>query len=333
MAALLDNDKPQKPARPAPSLKALAVGALSRVPLPVRQAILGTAYRLVPRRLPGLLPMIGVTLRDLPRLGRPLLPDPAEALSEPDGLCGLAGGIGVAELLEGYRRGMFVMSHVGPLSWWASSLRTVLFFDRARVDKTTRRLLRNGRFRVTFDRAFSDVVAACAAPRPGQTPLTWITPRIRSLFGAAHTAGHAHSVEVWQNDALVGGIYGLAVGDVFFTESQFHTVRDASKVGYAVLNRHLQAQGFVLNDGKHPTRYLADVGMSPVTRAEFSALTTAWGARPGRIGPWSVDPALLDDRWEPATAPGVRMADVMPGGTACPWTIEQLLTTHKNPTW
>ncbi len=333
MAALIDTDKPPKSARKLPSLKGIASSVLMRAPFPVRQTILGAAYRLVPGRLPGLLPMLGATLRDLPSVGRPLVPDPANALAGPAGLCGLAGRIGVGELLEGYRRGMFVMSHVGPLAWWSSSYRTVLFFDQAKIDKTTRRLLRNGRFRITFDRAFADVVAACAAPRPGQAPLTWITPRIRSLFGAAHTAGNAHSVEVWQDDELVGGIYGLAVGGVFFTESQFHTARDASKVGFAVLNRHLQAWGFALNDGKHPTRYLADVGMTPVTRAEFRALTAECGARPGRVGRWTVDDALLDDRWEPATADGVRSEALLPNGSAAPFTMDELLTSNRNPTW
>jgi leucyl/phenylalanyl-tRNA--protein transferase len=227
---------------------------------------------------------------------RPLVPDPENALDRPDGLCGLAGSIGVPETIEGYRRGMFLMSHVGPLTWWSSSARVVLFFDQARIDKTTRRLLRNQRFRITFDRAFPAVMEACATPRPGQTPLTWITPRIRALFNAAHAEGHAHSVEVWQDDQLV-------------------------------------AWGFALNDGKHPTRYLADVGMTPVTRAEFRALLETWCARPGKAGMWEVDPALLDDGWTPAVAAGETMTDVMPAPSACPWTMEELLTTHRNPTW
>jgi leucyl/phenylalanyl-tRNA--protein transferase len=306
---------------------------LAAAPYPVRQAVLGSAYRLLPRRLPDLLPLLAVTARDLPRAGQPLVPNPDNVLDRPDGLCGLAGSIGVPEMIEGYRRGMFPMSHIGPLKWWSSSLRVALFFDRARIDKTTRRLLRNGRFRVTFDRAFSDVIEGCATPRPGQTPLTWITPRIRALFNAAHAEGHAHSVEVWQDDTLVGGIYGLAVGRVFFTESQFHTARDASKVGFAVLNRHLQAWGFALNDGKHPTRYLADVGMTPVTRAEFAALLDTWCARPDMAGKWEVNPALLDDGWTPDGAPGEKMADLMPAPSACPWTMAELLTTHRNPTW
>lgn len=305
--------------------------SLAKCPYPVRQTVLGTAYALVPRRLPGLLPLIGVTLRDLAAPAD--MPDPCAALTQPDGLCGLARVRDTAGLMQGYRRGMFVMSHIGPLKWWAPRYRMVLFFDRARVEKTVRRLLRSGRFRVTFDRAFDDVVAACASPRPGGTPLTWITPQIRDMFSRAHAEGHAHSVEVWEAGVLVGGAYGLAVGRVFFTESQFHTVRDASKVGFAVLNRHLQAWGFVCNDGKHPTRFLADCGLVPITRDEFSGLTGQYGAAPGRAGRWDTEPALLDDRWQPAEAEGVRFSEVVPDGSRCPHGAEELLTTRRSPTW
>ncbi len=306
---------------------------LAKSPYALRQVLFGTAYLLVPRRLPGLLPLIGATLRDLPRAAGPLLPDPRSAFDQPDGFCGLAGQLAVSDLLAGYARGMFVMSHIGPLKWWAPRHRMALFFDQARVEKTVRRLLRNHKFRITFDRAFVDVMRACATPRPGGTPLTWITPKMQSLFMHAHTEGHAHSVEVWDDDTLVGGVYGLAVGRVFFTESQFHTARDASKVGFAVLNRHLQAWNFVLNDGKHPTRYLADCGMVPITRAEFSSLTQAYGGQDSRVGRWSVEEPLLDDNWEPSQAPGARMQDMLPGGSQCRFSCEELLTTARSATW
>jgi leucyl/phenylalanyl-tRNA--protein transferase len=306
---------------------------LAKAPYTLRQLVLGTAYVLVPRRLPGLLPLAVVTLRDLPHLGRPLVPDPAQALDHPDGLCGLAGRIGVPELLAGYARGMFAMSHTGPLKWWAPRHRMVLFFDQARIEKTTRRLLRGQKFRVTFDRAFIEVMRACAEPRPGRTPLTWITPRVQALFADAHTQGHAHSVEVWEGDVLVGGAFGIAVGAGFSTESQFHTSRDASKVGFAVLNRHLQAWGFAFNDGKHPTRYLVDCGMLPVARSEFSRLAATHAAAPGRPGRWEIDPALVDDRWEPARASGWRMAELLPDGSKCPWSVDELLSTRRSHTW
>ncbi len=306
---------------------------LARAPYPIRQYVMGMAYLMMPRRLPGVLPLIATSLRDLPRIRQALLPSPQNALDNPDGLCGLTGDIKVDDLMFGYSRGLFVMSHLGPLKWWAPRHRMVLFFDQARIEKTVRRLLRGKRFAVTFDQAFSDVVGACASPRSGATPLTWITPRIRALFESAYRAGYAHSVEVWQEGSLVGGIYGLAVGRVFFTESQFHTARDASKVGFVVLNRHLQHWGFAFNDGKHATRYLADCGMVPVTRTEFSELTSANCAARGHDHAWRVEPDLLDDQWQPAESPGMRMEELLPGGSKCRWNAEDLLTTHRSPTW
>jgi len=311
---------------------ATLAASLAKCPFPVRQTLLGTAYCLVPRRLPGLLPMLGVTLRDL-LSAREELPDPKTALDDPDGLCGVARLRDTADLIAGYRRGMFALSHIGPLKWWAPRYRMVLFFDQARVEKTARRLLRNGKFKVTFDQAFEDVVRACATPRPGATPLTWITPHVQALFARAHADGYAHSVEVLENERLVGGAFGIAAGRVFFTESQFHTARDASKVGFAVLNRHLQAWGFACNDGKHPTRFLVDCGMVPVTRDEFCTIAEKYGSEAGRPGKWSVDLALLDDKWQPASDAGMRMSDVLPNGSRCPYSGEQLMHENRSPTW
>jgi leucyl/phenylalanyl-tRNA--protein transferase len=276
---------------------------VSRAPDGVRQQILGTAYALMPSRVAGLLPVALVTLRDLPRIRHALVP-PRERAAGPGGVCGLAGQAGVPELVEGYARGMHLFAHNGWLKWWSPPQRMTLFFDEARIEKTTRRLLRSGRFRITFDAAFAEVMRGCAAPRPGATPLTWITPRVQKLFAEAHRAGHAHSVEVWAGDELVGGLFGIACGRVFFTESQFHTARDASKVGFAVLNRHLQAWGFALNDGKHATPYLTASGFAEVPRRDFNALMDAYARKPAEAD-WRVDPKLLDDRWEPSQAAGV----------------------------
>jgi leucyl/phenylalanyl-tRNA---protein transferase len=307
--------------------------SLGKLPYPVRQFALGMAYPLVPRRIPNLLPLAAVTLRDLPKIGKPLVPSVNDALDRPDGLCGLAGRIGVAELVEGYARGMFVMSHIGPLKWWAPRHRMVLFFDQTRIEKSARRLIRNGRFRITFDEAFREVVSACAAPRAGATPLTWITPRMAALLAEAHAEGHAHSVEVWEEGALVGGLFGLAVGRVFFTESQFHMARDASKVAFALLNRHLQAWGFAMNDGKFPTRYLAQSGMLPILREEFCMLTERFCRQAGKPGRWEVDASLCADEWAPAESPRVRMADLLPVGSRCADSVEELMTTKRSNSW
>jgi len=305
----------------------------SCAPYQVRQVMLGLGYSLVPRRIPNILPLAALFVRDLPRSFGPLLPHIHQARRRPDGLCGLAGRLDVAALLAGYRRGLFVMSHIGPLKWWAPRQRMVLFFDRARVEKNTRRLLRNRHFQVTFDQAFGDVMRACAAPRPGQPPLTWITPRVQSLFQEAHEQGHAHSVEVWQGDELVGGVYGLSTGWLFFTESQFHTTRDASKVGFAVLNRHLQAWGYAMNDCKHETRYLAGCGCRVVTRDEFTSVVGEYADLPGPIGPWQVDQNLLGGDWEPAAATGIGFRDLLPHGSALDSMTSGGWQAHRSNTW
>lgn len=235
--------------------------------------------------------------------------------------------------LKAMAAGLFVMSHLGPLKWWAPKQRMVLFFDQARLEKTVRRLLKNQRFRITFDTAFDAVVRACAEPRPGRTPITWITPKIRKLFRQAHEAGHAHSVEVWLDDRRVGGVYGLAVGKTFFTESQFHTMRDASKIGFAVLNRHLQAWGFGLNDGKHQTSYLADCGFQLLTRDEFTTATAFYSAQPGLVGRWRPDPALLDGDWMPATAAGVALRDILPDGLEYDRITPEMVEARRSNTW
>ena len=302
---------------PPMELRASVFDRLARSPFVVRQTLFGLGYILVPRRIPNLGPFAALALRDLLRVHHKALPRPEEALDRPDGLCGIARRVDLETLLEGYGRGLFLMSHLGPLKWWAPKQRMVLFFDQAQVEKTPRKLLRTQKFRFTFDTAFAEVMRACAAPRPGRPPLTWITPRMQALFREAHAAGHAHSVEVWEGDKLVGGVYGLAVGKVFFTESQFHTVRDASKAAFAVLNRHLQAWGFALNDGKHRTEYLAASGLRPISRYEFSTIAQAYSAEPNPVGIWALDPDLLDDRWNPAQDGGMSKRDLLPDGSVC----------------
>ena len=160
--------------------------------------------------------------------------------------------------------------------------------------------MRRQEFRVTFDRDFDSVIRACAEPRPGRYHLTWIRPDIIEAFSEAHAVGLAHSVEVWDRaGALVGGAYGLAVGRVFFTESQFARMRDASKAGFAVLNCHLQRWGFRLNDGKHLNPHLAQLGFTLVPRSEFNALLATSCGEDGRDGRWAVDDSLDVAQWNP----------------------------------
>ena len=268
----------------------------------LRQWFYGVAYALKPSRLSGVPNVLALTARHVLGLEpeRGVLPNPDAALCRPDGLAGICTDMSVATLRDAYARGLFPWSHVGPQKWWAPRERMALFIENFRLEKTIRRRLRQGEFTVTFDRDFPGVVQACAGPRAGRVPLTWVRADVMDAYTKAFDAGLAHSVEVW-NEAgeLVGGAYGLAVGRVFFTESQFTRQRDASKVGYAVLNCHLQRWGYVLNDGKHLTGYLSQLGFSLVPRAAFNALLAKACQERGCEGRWFVEPGLDVARWEP----------------------------------
>jgi leucyl/phenylalanyl-tRNA--protein transferase len=229
------------------------------------------------------------------------LPDPEKALCHPDGLCGICADMSVPILRAAYAKGLFPFAHIGPEKWLAPKQRMVLFFADFRIEKNLRRRIRQNELRVTFDQDFEAVIRACAEPRPGRLHLTWITPQVIEAYISAFKAGLAHSVEVWDRAGnLVGGAYGLSVGRVFFTESQFSRQRDASKIGFTVLNCHLQRWGYLLNDGKHWTGYLNQLGFKPIPRTAFNALLAKGCGAPGHQGPWVVDASTDVSRWDPA---------------------------------
>ncbi len=199
-------------------------------------------------------------------------PDPALALRDPDGLLAAGGDLSLARLLAAYERGIFPWYEQGqPVLWWSPDPRAVLRPARIHVSRSLRRRLRRVGFRVSFDRAFDDVLAACAAPRPGQQG-TWITPAVASAFTELHRRGWAHSVEVWSGDRLVGGLYGLAMGRVFFGESMFSVETDASKAAMLALCRELERRGFALLDCQVVSAHLMRMGAEAMPRREFLGL-------------------------------------------------------------
>src|SRR5215211_5607382 len=150
------------------------------------------------------------------------------------------------------------------------------------------------------------LLQACAEPRAGKTPLTWLRPRVMQALWELHKAGYAHSVEVWDCEPqLVGGIFGVAIGNIFFGESQFSHVRDASKIASAYLNCHLAHWGFVLRDAKWMSSHLAGLGFTTISRPEFETILKGHVSLPGRVGRWEVDEELDVWRWEPRTVPPV----------------------------
>jgi leucyl/phenylalanyl-tRNA--protein transferase len=264
--------------------------------------VLGALWPLKPQRIGGLPALARLWLADLfnPRRA---LPDPNHTLNA-GGLCGMVHDLSVPTLLEAYRRGLFTFAHCGPLKWVSLPERCLLSFDQFHIGKQVRRLLRQGRYTVTFDRDFEGVIKACAGRREGKWHVTWITPRIMRAYADLYDAAHVHSFEVWNEaGALVGGGYGLAIGRAFFTESQFSHERNTSKMGFAVLNWHLAQWGYLLNDGKWVTPALLDVGFRPIPRAEFLRRLAKATREGGKQERWHTETELKTvAEWRPNPA-------------------------------
>lgn len=195
-----------------------------------------------------------------------------KALTEPDGLLAIGGCLSVKRLIKAYRHGIFPWYNAGePILWWSPNPRLVLFPDRLIVSRSLRKTLRKSHFSVTFDQAFSDVIAACAGCRK-EGPGTWITTEIGQAYNELHRLGIAHSVEAWLNGNLVGGLYGVALGRVFFGESMFHTRTDASKVAFVRLVEQLKAWDYQLIDCQVHTDHLASFGAEEINRSYFIQL-------------------------------------------------------------
>lgn len=204
--------------------------------------------------------------------GQPL-PSPGRAMREPNGLLAAGRDLGPARLLEAYRQGTFPWFEAGqPVLWWSPDPRMVLYLDEFRVGRsfarTLRRIAREGRWRLAIDTCFEAVMRQCAAPRSGQSG-TWITDEMVAAYVALHRLGHAHSFEVWEGDTLRGGLYGVAIGRMFFGESMFARVPEASKYALASLVATLKPAGFSVIDCQQNTRHLASFGARETGRPEF----------------------------------------------------------------
>jgi leucyl/phenylalanyl-tRNA---protein transferase len=197
-------------------------------------------------------------------------PPLAAAQKEPNGLLAVGGDLSPRRLLDAYRRGIFPWYSEGdPILWWSPDPRMVLFPDELRVTRSLAKTLRNKPHEVRFDTAFAAVMRGCAAPRPGQGG-TWIGPEMRAAYRKLHDLGYAHSVETWIEGELAGGLYGVAIGGVFFGESMFSRARDASKMALVGLVRRLAAEGFGLIDCQMHTAHLESLGAREIPRAEFA---------------------------------------------------------------
>lgn len=210
-------------------------------------------------------------------------PSVSSALTEADGAPGLlaAGAdLSAERLLLAYQNGIFPWFSEGqPILWWSTDPRMVLFIQDFKISaslkktlkKIDRSMIANGSWKIRFDHAFEDVMRACAAPRNGEAG-TWISDDIIAAYTRLHRLGYAHSSELWLDDELVGGLYGVSIGNMFYGESMFTRVTDASKIALAYLVRFLGSHGVSMIDCQQQTAHLASLGAMPISRAEFISL-------------------------------------------------------------
>lgn len=209
-----------------------------------------------------------------------------KALREPDGLLAVGGCLSQHRLLNAYRHGIFPWYNPGePILWWSPDPRLVLFPDKLLVSRSLRKTLNKNIFSVTFDQAFSEVIAACADPRKDAAG-TWITAEIYAAYKRLHQAGFAHSVETWFDGELVGGLYGVALGQVFFGESMFHSKTDASKVAFVTLVKQLKLWDYQLIDCQVHTRHLESFGAQEIDRDYFIKLLDQYCEAPAKPFAW-----------------------------------------------
>ena len=216
------------------------------------------------------------------------------ALIEPNGLLCAGGDLSAQRLLLAYRQGIFPWYSAGePILWWSPDPRMVLVPSEFKISRSLQRTLRAGTYQIRLDSNFPAVMRFCAqTPRNGQAG-TWITAEMQAAYGKLHELGFAHSVETWMNGKLVGGLYGLAIGKMFYGESMFSHATDASKLALAHLTRFLAGQGFGLIDCQMNTPHLASLGAREIPRSEFITQLHALTAIPPLNGRWPSDGASL----------------------------------------
>jgi leucyl/phenylalanyl-tRNA--protein transferase len=216
-------------------------------------------------------------------------PPVSRALDEPNGLLAAGGGLGVDRLVDAYSRGIFPWFSEGdPVLWWCPNPRMVLDTDGFHVSRSLRRRLRKRDYTITMDGAFGEVMKACAAAR-GPENGTWLVPAMMRAYMRLFRSGYAHSIEVWIGDELAGGLYGVALGRMFYGESMFSRRRDGSKIALACLCAQLARWRFPIIDCQMRTSHLASLGAREMPRREFVALVDRLVREPGKTGTWTFE--------------------------------------------
>ena len=221
-------------------------------------------------------------------------PPVERALREPNGLLAAGGDLSVERLVQAYQNGIFPWYTEGqPILWWSPDPRMALVPGELRVPRSLRKRIAKRDYAVRADTAFEDVMRACAAPRRGDSG-TWITPEMIAAYTRLHRAGYAHSVETWIGGRLAGGLYGIALGRMFYGESMFAAVPDASKIALAHLVRQLERWQFGLIDCQMATAHLARFGAREIPRADFMRRLAKLVNYPCPVTPWRCDDDLFD---------------------------------------
>ncbi|MCP4320293.1 MAG: leucyl/phenylalanyl-tRNA--protein transferase [Alteromonadales bacterium] len=209
----------------------------------------------------------------LPQLGEDAsyFPNIDEALAEPDGLLAMGGDLSPQRIISAYRNGIFPWFSEGePLLWWSPSERATICPGNVHISKSMKRFINKNHMSITLNHSFSEVITACAKPRVTQAE-TWITNEMIDAYIKLHKLGLAHSIEVWFEDELVGGLYGICVGQTFCGESMFSQMNNSSKLAFIALNQHFQANGGKLIDCQMQTEHLKSLGVNALSRADFKS--------------------------------------------------------------
>jgi leucyl/phenylalanyl-tRNA--protein transferase len=268
-----------------------------------------SVYAVQPKRIAALPPLTYRLIKFLltPKAKRSLPANDAW-LPGPECVVGFVHDTSPSGIMEGLREGMHISGHAMPLKWLAPRERSILLPRELHIEKRLARQLRQEKFKVSMDRDPMGVLNACAAPRPGRPPLTWLTPKMKAVQMDLFDAGIMHSLEVRDEDgALVGGLFGYAVDDLFMAESLFHTASNAGKVAMVALIAQLAEWDFTAADCDYLTAFQKGRGFKNVSRGALSSMLTR--ERKGPLGLWNFNSDFDLGRWNPAEGKCPRKAD------------------------
>ncbi len=213
---------------------------------------------------------------------------PESRLASRDGIVAIGGDLCSERLLLAYSKGIFPWYNEGSeIIWWTPDPRFVLFPKDLKVSKSMKQVIRSKKFSVTYDTQFEEVINQCKNKERLDQDGTWITDEMTNAYMELHKLGHVHSVEVWEKDVLVGGLYGVCLGRVFFGESMFANVSNASKFGFISLVQNLEKKGFHLIDSQDHTAHLESLGAGHISRDEFENILKQETVKDGLVGSWS----------------------------------------------